>query len=404
MKEFIQLLKEFVAIKSVSADPQYKSEIIEAGKWLNNFAQRAGLKTQIISGFDNPIVIAKTPKIEGAKTILIYGHYDVQPASKEDGWKTDPFILSEKNGKLFGRGSADNKGQILTHLYTVANLLKEKRLGYNITFMIEGNEETGSPNLKKFIDKNKKLLACDCIVISDGDLGENITPALEASFRGVANVEIFFKTAEDDFHSGLFGGLKPNAAEELGSLLGKLHGKDRRILVHGFYAGIKNIGRDRTGLEPAIEVTTLVAGYLGDGFRNSIPSKASAKMNIRSAPNQDPKKLSELLKKFLLKNKPSFAKLEYKANEATRGASLSLDNEFARRAKKILEEVYNKKVLTKHSGGTLPIVNDFEKILKVPQVMIPLANFDCGMHSASENIEIRALQKGLLFSARFLTK
>ncbi len=429
MEKFIKLLKEFVAIESVSTDKSYKSEIDKAAKWLLDFAKKSGLKTEIIKGYDNPIVIIRTPKKPALQTILVYGHYDVQPAKTSDGWRTAPFSLSSRNGKLYGRGSADNKGQILMHLFSVVKLLRENRLGYNVIFLIEGNEETGSPVLSNFIRDYKDKLATDCIIISDGEIAGDGIPALEGSFRGSANLEVTLKTAKDDVHSGLFGGVMPNAGLELTRIVSKIHDKNQRILVKGFYSDLKKI-RDknetrmdfrkltgtkivfarseteykvRTGLEPAVEITGLKTGYIEEGFRNSIPSKASTKINLRSAPEQDPDRLFLLLKNFLRSNTPDYAEIKIQLDRASIGARLETENQFAVRAKKLLKEVYKKDPITKHSGGTLPIVSDFQKYLKAPQVMIPLANADCGMHSASENISLDCIKKGLEFSEKFFS-
>lgn len=393
IQKFKKLLKEFVAIKSVSTDPEYVQEILRASKWLVSFARKSGLKVKIIKGFDNPIIIARTPKKVGLKTVMIYGHYDVQPGSS--------FILTEIKRRLYARGVADNKGQILIHLYSIINLLKRESLNYNITFFIEGNEETGSPNLRKFIKKYKKDLKCDCVIISDGELGKNNCPALEASFRGVANFEVILQTAVDDMHSGIFGGVAPNAAEELAKILGSLGQLVDKKKVDP--SNIREYER-RRGLEPTIEITSFISGYVGVGFRNSIPGRASAKINIRSAPGDNPQTLVKKVQKFILNLAPSYANVIFFGNESSRGMILDLNNDFSKRAEKILRETYKSNPVFKNSGGTLPIVNDFKEILKVPQVMIPLANEDCGMHSASENITIEAIERGLAFSYRFFSK
>src|SRR3989344_49433 len=299
-KAFKKLLKEFVAIPSVSTDPIYKDSIKKASKWLASYCSKSGMKAKIITGYDNPIIIAKTPYKVGKETVLIYGHYDVQPAQKEDGWKTDPFILTEKQGRLYGRGATDNKGQILTHLYSIAGLIKENRLSYNVTFFIEGNEETGSPNLSKFIRKYKKELECDCVMISDGALAPENLPALECSFRGVANMEVILETALDDVHSGLFGGVTPNAAEELAKIVGSL--TDLVGKKNGFKVKTTRYDK-RVGLDRTVEVTGFSSGYTGTGFRNSIPCKAVAKLNLRSKPNEDPNDFVKEVKKYILKQK-----------------------------------------------------------------------------------------------------
>ncbi len=406
MEKYLRLLKEFVSIPSVSADNNYKSNIEKCVSFLNSFCLKSGLEVSIVRGFGNPIIIAKTPANKDMETILVYGHYDVQPAKKEDGWKNEPFELEERKGKLFGRGSADNKGQILMLLFGVSDLLKKNKLTYNVKFLIEGNEETGSPDLSKFVRKYKKELTCDCIVISDGELDKNHAPVIEKSFRGVANIEVTLSTAPDDLHSGLYGGVSYNAIEELANILSKIHGPKRKILVPDFYTNTtkKEVDQYPSSLGPAIEITGFDGGYNEEGFRNSIPSKASAKINIRSAPDQNPKDLNAKLRKFILANKPKFGKVKFGKAEIAPGATLDTNNKYAKRAKQILESVYAKQLVIKSCGGTLPIVNDFATILKAPQVMIPLADQDCGAHSASEFISLKAIEKGLLFCSRFFSK
>ena len=431
MKKFQKLLSEFVSIPSVSTDISFKKGIDRAANWLVAYAKQSDMQVKKVVGFGNPIIIASTKKDQNLKTILVYGHYDVQPANKKDGWKTNPFSLTLNKGRLYGRGSADNKGQILTHLYSVAKLIKEKRLIFNVIFLIEGNEETGSPNFRKGLEKNLNNLRCDCVVISDGGLGTGDSPALEASFRGSMNMEVSLTTAKDDLHSGLFGGIVPNAAEELSLLISKLHDKNKRVLVPGFYDDIKKqkvlaggneinlrkltgtkkvFARNeseyeiKTGLEPAIEVTGISSGYTDVGFRNSVPAKSIAKINVRFAPEQKPKRLIKLLQKFIKENVPDYTSVTITLTDTAPGANLDMKNEFAKRATSLLRTVYKTNPTTKNVGGTLPIVNDLKQILKVPQVMIPLANEDCGMHSASENIKVNCVKKGLAFSSMFFGK
>ena len=390
-----------MAIQSISADQKYKDKIKEAAKLLGNFCTKNGLDVKIINGFENPIVIIKTPFDQKLKTVLVYGHYDVQPAKKEDGWKNNPFRLTETKGKIFGRGTADNKAQILIHIYSVINLLKEKRLGSNVIFLIEGNEETGSTRLRKFLRKHKGMLKADCILVSDSELGPNNIPGLEKSFRGAMNFEVMLETGTDDLHSGLFGGVAPNAAEELSKIIGSLVEFTGRKT--GFIPRTKEYERRRT-LEPTVEVTGLISGYVENGFKNSIPCKASAKINVRSVPSQDPGVLAERVKKFILSKAPAHTKICFTDGENARGMVLELKNPFAKKARRILKEVYNKEPVVKRGGGTLPVGIIFRDILKVPQVMVPLADENCGAHSASEFISLEAIEKGLQFSARFFSR
>ncbi len=396
MKTFIKILKEFVAIQSISTDSQYKKEIAKAVKKLADFCLHNGLKTKILKSSENPVIVAKTPLIPELKTILIYGHYDVQPVENNDA-----FILKNKRDKLFGRGTADNKGQILIHLYSIINLLKEKKLGFNVIFLIEGNEETGSAHLKQVLQKKKKFLKADCILVSDSELGPKNKPGLEKSFRGAMNFEVKLEIGNEDLHSGLFGGVVPNATEELGKILGSL--TEFTGKKSGFTPRTKKY-EDRRTLQQTVEVTGFVSGYIGTGFKNIIPCKASAKINVRSLPDKNPKLLAKQVKKFILSKAPRYTKIKFIDGECAQGMEIDLENPFAERAKKILREVYDQKPIEKRGGGTLPVGAMFKDIFNIPQVMVPLADENCGAHSASEFISLQAIRKGLEFSTRFFSK
>ncbi len=392
-EEFKNILQKFVEIQSVSTDPDYKKEIEKATSFVVNYAKKSGLEVEVVRGFENQIIIAKTPENPKLKTILVYGHYDVQPADQ------DSFNLKEKNGRFYGRGTADNKGQILIHLYSVIELLNTKELGFNVIFLIEGNEETGSSELNKFLKKYKRELKSNCIIVSDSVLlGEKAT--LQESFRGATSLEVVLETGKEEMHSGLFGGVVPNAAEELGKIVGSL--SEFTGSKVGFIPNTKEYER-RRGLKATVEVTGFATGYNGAGFKNSIPCRAIAKLNVRSAPEQDLKKLVEKLKKFLRSRTPKYASLKFVESMAMSGMKMDLTNEFAVRAGKILKEVYKTELVVKNGGGTLPIAIGFRDILKAPQVLVPLANEDCNVHADSENISFDAVKKGLLFSARFFS-
>src|SRR5258706_413221 len=212
--QYKKLVRELISLQSVSADPSKKEDCLKTAEWLSAFLKNAGFKSQIFEGYGNPIVLASIEIDPSFETCLIYGHYDVQPAEKEDGWDNDPFEVTEKNGKLFGRGIMDDKGQFFVHLITISNLIKEKKLKYNIKFIFEGNEETGSPFIEKFIQDNKDILTCDFILISDGEMTRG-KPTIELGNRGILNWKLTVKTSNSDIHSGLYGGAAPNAIAEL---------------------------------------------------------------------------------------------------------------------------------------------------------------------------------------------
>ncbi len=403
----------------------------ETANWLRDQLKESRFKTKIYRGYGNPVVFGHYQVSPKAPIYLIYGHYDVQPASHEDGWKSDPFTLAERGSRFYARGVADNKGQILIHLRAAFELIKTKKLAYNLKFLIEGNEETGSGNLRQLLVDYKKDLAADCVIISDGDI-PNSAPAIEASFRGTFNVELTLTTSSKDLHSGLFGGTVPNAAQVLIDLLATLRTKEGEVAINQFAENLPEVSVNitshferrlycdltgcrevfvnsaeelmrKTGLQSAIEITGFKTGYTGEGFRNSIPAVASAKINVRLAPGQKPDDLIRYFRSHLLKNVPSYATLNISITEGVAGVLLDTNNPHAVRAKNILTEVYGVSPIAKYSGGTLPIVRDFQEVLKISQVMIPLANEDCGMHAANENFKIANVKKGLAFSKSFFS-
>ena len=244
LKEYKQLLSEFVRFQSISTDPNFLPAIDDTIEWLQNLFQNNGFETKIFPGEKtNPVVFSQYKNPKATQTVLIYGHYDVQPARHDEGWDSDPFTLTEKNGKYIARGVVDNKGQILIHIFTVLNLIKENKLAYNVKFLIEGNEETSNPELSEIMKKNSKLLASDYVLVSDGELVDG-KPAIEASLRGGFNLTLQYKTADNNVHSGIYGGAVPNAAYELTKLLGKLFDENNSVTVDHFYDNVDEITQE----------------------------------------------------------------------------------------------------------------------------------------------------------------
>ncbi len=436
-KKYKNLLKEFIKFKSVSTSDEFKSEIEKTVEWLERTFKSKGFKVKIIKGYDNPVVLAEYIQNKEYETALIYGHYDVQPASESEGWSSDPFKLTERSGRLYARGVVDNKGQVMIHIINIFNLIEKGKLKYNIKFFIEGNEETGSPNLEKCIKDKKKLLNCDFIMISDGEITSDY-PVVEAGFRGGFNSTLKCITSDKDLHSGLYGGASPIASHELIKIINRIYKENGSIAINGFYDNVDDIGDEiremnknipfdldyykklsgtkalvtednndfytQTGLRPAVVVTGLDSGYTGEGYRNSIPSYATAKINFRLVKSQDPKMIVELFKKFIKKQVPNY--VDYKLDIASPyyGIKLNLDNEYIKTARKHLKKAFGKEPLVKFCGGGLPIVTYFNDILSVPQILAPLANEDCGMHSVDENYNLKIVKKALDFSDSFWSK
>ena len=241
MNKYLELMKQFLSFRSISTDPQYKPEMEKTADFLVALLKNNGFTAETITGYSNPIVYWHYVVDEKLPTYLVYGHYDVQPADKEEGREYDPFNLLIKDNKLIARWAVDNKGQIMIHIVTIIELIKNWQLNYNIKFMIEGDEETGSPYLEKFLDDHKELLACDVVLVTDWEIIGDHTPTIWASFRGGCNMTLTLKTADVDLHSWLFGGIAPNSAYEASKLLAKLYNEKNEIVIPWYYASVAQV-------------------------------------------------------------------------------------------------------------------------------------------------------------------
>lgn len=434
---YVDLLKEYIEFRSIStlADPL---PIRKTLAWLTSTFRQRGFKINVIEGYDNPIILAELEINKEYPTVLIYGHYDVQPASMAE-WGEDPFSLTEKNNRLYGRGVVDNKGQMLVHLATVIQLIQKDALKYNIKFLVEGNEETGSPSIERFIFEYEKELKSDFVLISDGALAGN-KPTIEMGLRGVVNTTLVVKTSDREMHSGMYGGPVPNAIHEAAKLIASIHDNENKVTIPGFYTKVKtdvkiqdyllkrNISIDeyealtgssamlleegnnyfsQIGARPTIQITGFSGGYTEKGYRNSIPSEATIKFNIRLVPDQDPEEVLELFKGYVTDFLPRYVDCRFLRPDDNEGfmpgITLSGNDNYTNTAKKILQEVFKEEVVYDYNGGSLPIVVSFVKVLTTPVVMIPLANEDCNMHGVNENFDLQILEKAITFSYKFLS-
>ena len=437
MEKYKQLLSQILEFKSVSTDSAYQGEIKKAVEWYKNLFQAQGFTVQVIEGFDNPLVIASYVADPAFETVLVYGHYDVQPASKEEGWQSEPFELDERDGRLFARGVIDNKGQALVHIVNVFEHIKNKTLGFNIKFFLEGNEETGSPNMEKFIRENGGLLKADFVLLSDGEISGDM-PNIEVGFRGVFNSTLKIEVGNVDLHSGIYGGAAPNAIHELAKIISRFYTENNKLTAEEMYFESAPITQEvlennkkipfseedyqkitgkrkyftengydfytQTGLLPSIEVSGIQAGYTGEGYRNAIPHQALAKINVRLSPTQTPERVFQSLKNFLMNIIPDYVYWDLSFDQKNQGVFLGVDNEHVLRAKSVLEKVWSKSTALKYVGGSLPIITYLKEILGLPVLSIPLVNEDCNMHGANENFDLRYWEKAMEFSKRFFAK
>lgn len=438
-KRYHSLLADFIAFKSISTDPAFAKELTQTAHWLCDLFTSEGFESKIVTGYDNPIVLASLKIDPTLPTILIYGHYDVQPAEKNEGWKDDPFTLQTTQERLIGRGVVDNKGQVMVHIANVLELHKNDALRYNVTFFIEGNEETGSPHLSQFVHDYNDELKADYVLISDGEILENL-PVIEVSLRGVVNATITLRALKNDLHSGLYGGAAPNAAHEAAQLIDKLvdTNNGNHVLIPKFYDSVTPPSDDelennkcipfsddihatitgskypfngskydiytQTGLVPSLEVTGVHGGYTGTGYKNSIPATSMIKLNIRLVDGQDPLTIQRLLKEYISRAIPEYVTYEIDFDKSCAAVKIDISDHIFSTIQDILTHVWGCKPVNKHVGGSIPIVTTFQQVLKVPIIMLPLGNEDCNMHGVDENFRIEYLRKALQVSKKVLGK
>ena len=322
------------------------------------------------------------------------------------------------------------------HVVSIIDLIKQKKLGYNIKFMIEGNEETGSPNLQQFITDKKDLLKADFVMISDGELTANL-PTIELGFRGGFNATLTVTTSSTDLHSGMFGGAAPNSAHELAKLIAGLYDQDNHVVIPGFYDRVDEItdeirknneripfseaeyqklsgtkGRlgepdydflPRPRCDRRFKLPGIKSGYTGDGYRNSIPASSMAKINFRLVLHQDPNAVIKLFTDYIKKAAPEYVDVKVEPSDPYDGIKLSPDSDYIKKAYKTLAEIYGGEPLYKYVGGGIPVVTYFNDLMGIPTVSVPLANEDCYMHAANENFTLDCLEKGLAFSQKFFS-
>ncbi|HVX92996.1 MAG TPA: M20/M25/M40 family metallo-hydrolase, partial [Candidatus Dojkabacteria bacterium] len=422
VQKYKELLKEYVSFKSISTDLEKKEDMLQTVEWLKNLFQSNGfeVKSLEVEG-TNPLVFASYKLSDDAETVLVYGHYDVQPADKEDGWNSEPFELTERNGRLYARGVMDNKGQSFVHIFTVLELIKQKKLKYNVKFIIEGGEEVGDvDSLIKIITENKDLLTCDHILVSDGELVAG-RPSFDSSFRGGMNLTVKFKVSDNNVHSGVYGGAVANSAFELSKLLAKIYDDNNVVTIPGFYndvdeitekqlknnkrlteidAGkvLTNVGfkalrtennkydfYTQTGLRPTLQVTGLKSGYIGNGYANIVPNVAEARINFRLVASQSPQRVLELFENFVRENTPEYVQSEVVASGLHDPVKLKTDSEQFSKVRKMLEESYGSEVFDYYVGGAIPVIAKMKEIFGIDAVSVGLANDDCNMHGVDEN-------------------
>lgn len=429
-QRFLDELFELLRYPSVSADPKYKDDVGRTAEFVAQKLRDAGAENvEVCPTAGHPIVYGEKLIDPSRPTVLVYGHYDVQPPDPLELWETPPFEPTVRDGKIFARGACDDKGQFYMHVKAFELMEATGTLACNIKFMIEGEEEVGSDNLGSFVKANKERLAADVVLISDTAMISLDTPSLETGLRGLSYLEVEVTGPNRDLHSGVYGGAVANPATILAKMIASLHDDDNRIAIPGFYDDVvelteterkalneapfdeveykKDLGIgalwgekgyttiERTGTRPTLEVNGIWGGYIGEGAKTVLPSKAYAKISMRLVPNQDSHKITQLFAKHFEDIAPDYVKVKVTPHHGGEPAVTPTDSKAYRAAEKAIEEAFGKKPIPTRGGGSIPIVSLFEKELGLKTVLMGFGLDSDNLHSPNEKYDIANYLKGI---------
>ncbi len=433
---FLAELTELLRIPSVSADTRYKDDVRRAAEYIREKLVQAGVdRAELCETKGHPIVYAEKMIGPDRPTVLVYGHYDVQPADPLDLWETPPFeptVRKTKNhpdGAIFARGACDDKGQVYAHIKAFEGLVATNNLPCNVKFMIEGEEEVGSDNLGVFVRENRDKLRADVILISDTSILSNDTPSLEVGLRGLSYVEVEVTGPNRDLHSGVYGGGVANPINVLCEMIASLKDADGRITIPNFYDKVVELSRadrdalaeapfdleaykedlnvgdvagekgystpERTSIRPTLDVNGIWGGYTGEGAKTVLPSKASAKISMRLVPNQHPDEVTELFKRHFQSIAPKSVQVAVRPHHGGHPVVTPTDSVGFRAASLAFEEAWGKKPIPTRGGGSIPIVALFEKELGLKSVLMGFGLDSDALHSPNEHFGIFNYLKGI---------
>lgn len=438
---FLEELKEFLRIPSISTDPERAGDVARAAQWVADTLRAAGLENvEIIPTSRHPLVYADWLHAPGKPTVLCYGHYDVQPPDPLEEWVSPPFEPAIRNGNLYARGSADDKGQMYMHVKAMETLFAvHGKLPVNVKFLIEGEEEVGGANVAKYVAGNPEKLKADAALVSDTSLYAEDMPTLCTGLRGLVYMEVEARGPARDLHSGLYGGAAPNAVYGLIELLGKAKDSEGRVTIPGFYDDVaepapaeieswkslpfsekefleKEVGSaclvgepDRMVLErvwsrPTLEVHGIGGGFSGAGAKTVIPAAAVAKVSMRMVPNQDPEKMFQLFSGWAAANAPKGIQILVRKLSASPAVVVNPDHPAIHTAAEAFQEILGKPTVFIRSGGSVPIVGDFARHLGIPTVMMGFGLPDDGLHSPNEKFRLENFYQGTMTVAAFLER
>ncbi|MFT4666219.1 MAG: acetylornithine deacetylase/succinyl-diaminopimelate desuccinylase-like protein [Polaribacter sp.] len=433
---FLSELLDLLRIPSISADSAYDKDVKKAGEFVAKNLKEAGAKkVKLHKTAGHPIVYGEYIIDKKLPTVLVYGHYDVQPPDPLELWDSPPFepvikkTKAHPQGAIFARGACDDKGQMYMHVKAFEAMIAEKALPCNVKFMIEGEEEVGSVNLATFCKKNKAMLACDVVLLSDTSIIANNVPSITTGLRGLSYLEVEVTGPNRDLHSGVYGGAVANPINILSQMIASMQDKNNKVTIPGFYSDVATVSKaertamnkapfslnkykkdlgvkdvrgekgyttlERTSIRPTLDVNGIWGGYIGEGAKTVLPSKAYAKISMRLVPNQDPVKITKLFTKYFKSIAPDSVKIKVTPHHGGEPAVTPTDSVAYKAAAKAMKKTYKKEPLPQRSGGSIPIVSLFEQVLKVKSVLLGFGLDSDSIHSPNEHYGLFNYYKGI---------
>ena len=432
---YLDELKEFLAIPSISALPEHAADVRRCGEWTAAEMRRIGLQNvRLEETPGHPIVYADWLGAEGKPTILFYGHYDVQPVDPLELWESPPFEATIRDGEIYARGAVDDKGQVFMHFKAIeAHLKQNGRLPVNIKVLLEGEEEVGSANLDDFIKAHQAELAADVVVISDSPMFDRGVPSICYGLRGLAYFQIDLRGTKSDLHSGSFGGAVVNPNMALAQILAQMKDKGGRIKIPGFYDDVKELRDEeraewkrlpfnetryrkelgapklsgesgystleRVWARPTFEVNGMLGGFTGEGAKTVIPAVAMAKVSMRLVPDQDPDRIAELFESYVKKVAPKSVEVKVTRMHGGKPWMTEFDNPFVQAAGRAIEKGFGKAPVFNREGGSIPVVATFQEILGLPSVLFGVGLPDENAHAPNEKLDLQNFHGGVIASA-----
>lgn len=427
-------LFEFLRFPSVSTASEHAGDVRACGEWLVGKLSGMGLSVDLHETAKHPVVVARNLHVDGRKTVLIYGHYDVQPVDPVELWDSAPFEPEIRDGRIWARGATDNKGQMMAHVLGVEQMLEERgELPVNLIFLFEGEEEIGSPNLVPFLEEHQGELACDVIAVSDTGMVARGVPTMGYGLRGITCCEVTVRGPKGDLHSGVYGGAVANPATAVARLVASLHDADGKIAIDGFYDDVKPLenweremwaqipgmskedvqeitgspdlfgepgysSAERLWARPTAEVNGIGSGYQGEGSKTVLPSEAMAKFSFRLVPNQDPADISRKVQAHLVKYAPAGVTVEVEVGHDGKPYYTDPNSAYGMAGQAALEKAFGKKPVLIREGGSIPIIKDMQDILGADSLLLGLALPDCQIHAPNENYYLENFEGGIRMS------